>query len=140
MNFYLPILAYDQTAPVVAAQLLFTIGVTIALAFELPDKPIHTITEQLRQNFQERLHGKTTPAPSPDNNSTDDGHSRIDYNSNNLKYVYNSKDAYYNLMNKHNYYYGNHGFKDRIDDNQSTANKPTNTTNGEIISKQVVKT
>lgn len=112
---------------------------TIALAFELPDKPIHHITQELREHLQIRIHGgpkKTTAAP--DTNSTD-SHSRIDMNNKDLKYVYNSKDAYYNLMNKHNYYYGSNGFKDRID-NESTTIKPNTTAEGEIISRKVVKT
>lgn len=126
--------AYDQTMPIVAAQMLFTIGVTVALAFELPDKPLHHITEQLRENLQVRLHGpKTTEAPAS-NNANDN--SRIDLNSNNLQYT--NKQEYYNLMNKHSYYYGNQGFKDRIDDPTS---QPVNSTNkDDVISKQVVKT
>jgi hypothetical protein len=112
--------------PVVAAQLLFTVGVTCALAFELPSVPLHNITDTLRNTLQERLHphltSTTTEAPADDSGSMegdhdhDHDHSRIDMNSNNFKYV-DGKQGYYNLMNKHNYYYkgSKNGFKDKAD-------------------------
>lgn len=132
--------------PIAAAQLLFTIGVTVALAFELPDKPIGRITQELRDSLHKRLHpSSTTAAPAISNSSVDydhdHDHSRIDYNSNNLKYIYNNKQAYYNTMNKHKYYYGNYGFKDRIDDNKPSTNKTSINNNDDIAeSKKVVKT
>ncbi|XP_070503948.1 uncharacterized protein [Chironomus tepperi] len=132
-------LAYDQTMPIAAAQLLFTIGVTVALAFELPDKPIGRITQELRDSLQKRLHPSSTTAAPDTSNSSDSDHSRIDYNSNNLKYIYNNKQAYYNNMNKHKYYYGNYGFKDRIDDNKPSTNKSA-INDDDVESKKVVKT
>jgi hypothetical protein len=126
--------------PIAAAQLLFTIGVTVALAFELPDKPIGRITQELRDSLQKRLHPSSTTAAPATSNSSDSDHSRIDYNSNNLKYIYsNNKQTYYNTMNKHKYYYGNYGFKDRIDDNKPSTNKTT-TNDDDVESKKVVKT
>lgn len=109
--------------PIVAAQLLFTIGVTVALAFELPDKPLYRITQEIRESLQKRLHPELKAAASNSTNSTD-SHSRIDVNGNDLNYVYNSKD-YYNKMNNHKYYYGN-----------STGGTNAN----DILSKKVVKT
>jgi hypothetical protein len=95
---------------------LFTVGVTCALAFELPHKPLYQITQELRENLQKRLHPelRTTEAPKTDaTNSTngdadddDHHHSRIDYNNQHLKYI-DSKHNYFNAMNKHNYYYNN---------------------------------
>lgn len=131
MTFLFPAVyfsAYDQTMPVAAAQLLFTIGVTVALAYELPDKPIYRITQEIKDNLQKRLHpSSTTVAPSAVNST--DGHSRIDYDSNNLMYIYNNKEAYYSMMNKHKYYYGN------------STSVPANATNeNDVISKKIVKT
>jgi hypothetical protein len=127
---------YDQTIPIVAAQILFTIGVTCALAFELPSEPIYKITQKLRQNLlgtkvKEDEEETTTPAPA--SNDTDE-HSRIDYNHNRLNYV-NGKQNYYDSMNKHGYYYSgskyypkplspNYYFSDKSDnyDNNYTIN------------------
>lgn len=110
------VLVYDQTIPIVAAQLLFTIGVTCALAFELPSKPLYRITQELREKLQSDMKGEepTTPAPppppppsAPDEHSYSDiiynDHSRIDYN---LNSPYN-KQNYYDSSNKHDYYYSN---------------------------------
>ncbi|CAO1438957.1 unnamed protein product [Diamesa serratosioi] len=112
-------LVYDQTVPIVAAQLLFTIGVTCALAFELPSKPIFRITQELREKLQADIKGEepTTPAPPPppppppsapdaEHSYSDiiyNDHSRIDYN---LNYP-NNKQNYYDSLNKHGYYYSN---------------------------------
>ncbi|KAG5672416.1 hypothetical protein PVAND_002547 [Polypedilum vanderplanki] len=134
-------LVYDQTMPIAAAQLLFTVGVTCALAFELPSVTIHNITETLREDLHKRLNPElytttTTAAPSNDSSESMEHNSRIDYNGNNFKYIDGKKD-YYNLMNKHNYYYygkyGNkNGFKDKID------NQISNDKNDTL--KKVVKT
>lgn len=98
---------YDQTIPIVAAQLLFTVGVTCALAFELPSEPIYHITQKLRQsllNVEDVADQTTTPASNDTSSSSeDDDHSRIDKNFNNLNYV--NRNQYYDSMNKHNYYY-----------------------------------
>lgn len=100
---------YDQTIPIVAAQLLFTVGVTCALAFELPSKPLYHITQMLRESLLKRegLEEETTTTTAPDKNSTDDEHSRIDYNNKYLNYIDYNKQNYYDSMNKHNYYYTN---------------------------------
>lgn len=113
------ILVYDQTVPIVAAQLLFTVGVTTALAFELPSKPLYRITEELRDKLQSDMKEDepTTPAsppppppppsaPDADHSYSDimhNDHSRIDYN---LNYP-NNKQNYYETLNKHGYYYSN---------------------------------
>lgn len=116
-------------------------GVTAALAFELPDKPLYHITSELRENLQKRLHPElytTTSAPSNNTNSAehifDDIHSRIDYNNNDLKYVKN-KQSYYNTMNKHNYYYEKlNGLSDKLDKGNKTVLSDDN------MMKKVVKT
>lgn len=109
---------YDQTIPIVAAQLLFTVGVTCALAFELPSEPIYKITQKLRNN----LYGikddddETTTAAaegmsSEEDSATDagdgDDHSRrrIDSNNKRLQYINSNQLNYYDSMNKHSYYY-----------------------------------
>lgn len=95
---------YDQTIPIVAAQLLFTVGVTCALAFELPSEPIYHITQKLRQsllNVEDVADQTTTPASN--DTSSEDDHSRIDKNFNDLNYV--NRKQYYDSMNKHSYYY-----------------------------------
>jgi hypothetical protein len=102
------LIVYDQTIPVVAAQLLFTVGVTCALAFELPSEPIYKITQKLRQNLlgipDKEEEEETTAAA--DTNSTDDDNRRIDYNRQRLNYNYNNRQQnYYDSMNKHSYYY-----------------------------------
>lgn len=94
MIFVFP--AYDQTIPVVAAQVLFTVGVTGALAFELPSKPLYYITKELKQNLNDILSGETTTSASEDAK-------RRDPNVNDLTYV--DKNDYYNSINKHNLYY-----------------------------------
>lgn len=90
-----------------AAQILFTVGVTCALAFELPSEPIYHITQKLRNNLlgikEEKEEDETTTAAAA-SNDTDDDHSRIDYNGNRLHYI-NNKPNYYDSMNKHSYYY-----------------------------------
>jgi hypothetical protein len=137
--------------PVAAAQLLFTVGVTCALAFELPSMPLYHITQQLRENLQKRLHPTIAPAVNASSNSTEDNHSRIDYNNVHLKYI-NTKQNYYDAMNKHSYYY-NSGMNNNYDDknyqklyngisnkqdndfliqNQS-SNAPTSANNGTIM-------
>lgn len=119
--------AYDQTMPIVAAQLLFTIGVTVALAYELPDKPVYRITQEIKNNLQKRLHPSSTAAPATANITA--GQKRIDYDSNNLMYIDNNKDTYYGMMNKHKYYYGN-----------STSVPANNTNENDVVSKKIVKT
>lgn len=128
---------YDQTIPIVAAQILFTVGVTCALAFELPSEPIYQITQKLRQNLlgtkvkEDDEEETTTPAPS--SNDTDE-HSRIDYNHNRLNQI-SYKQNYYDSLNKHGYYYSgnkyypkpsssNYYFSDKSDnyDNNYTLN------------------
>lgn len=98
----------------VAAQLLFTVGVTCALAFELPSEPIYKITQKLRENLygikDEEEEETTTAAPTTmaddtyDHDHGDDP-SRIDYNSQRLNYVNSNMRNNYDSMNKHNYYY-----------------------------------
>lgn len=151
---------YDQTIPIVATQLLFTVGVTCALAFELPSEPLYKITQQLRDQLYGFNMSTTTEAPTtvPPEMMSDDyhdhDHSRIDYNSNGLNYV--DKQHYYASMNKHNYYYyndqyyqkplSNYYFGDKSDNyaintnNKSTSvtQKPLNQTND--VWTKVIKT
>lgn len=118
---------YDQTIPTVGAQLLFTIGVTCALAFELPSVPLNVIDEMIekaRQPLEEEPSPMTItstemPAmesqyPMPEQDQYDFNYmdvdfqnnlSRKDYSYNQLKYT-DTKD-YYGSINKHNYYYSN---------------------------------
>ena len=112
---YYSVLVYDQTVPIVAAQLLFTVGVTTALAFELPSKPLYRITQELREKLQSDINGEepTTPEPpppppppptAPEHSHSDityNDHSRIDYNLKDSYY----KQNYYDSLNKHGYYY-----------------------------------
>jgi hypothetical protein len=134
--------------PVAAAQLLFTVGVTCALAFNLPDVPLSNLTETLRLDLQKRLHPElyttTTTTGAPGNDSMDsmeqssgsmESQNRIDYNSGNFKYV-DGKQGFYNLMNKHNYYYGKHGNKNGFKDKSDAPAAPAN---GKIDLKKVVK-
>lgn len=83
-------------------------GVTCALAFELPSEPIYHITQKLRNNLlgikddDGKEEETTTAVPAvPDTNE----HSRIDYDHKRLNYVNYNKPNYYDSMNKHNYYY-----------------------------------
>ena len=115
LNYKFHFTVYDQTIPIVAAQLLFTVGVTCALAFELPSEPIYQITEKLRNQLLgvKDEEETTTPAPATtpedshehdDHDDHDDEHSRIDYDNKRLNYV-NFNNLHYDSMNKHNYYY-----------------------------------
>lgn len=97
--------AYDQTIPVVAAQVLFTVGVTAALAFELPSKPLYYITKELKQNLKDILSGETTTSASSDDAK------RRDPNVNDLTYV--DKQNYYSSINKHNLYYNDYANDDK---------------------------
>lgn len=139
---------------VVAAQLLFTIGVTCALAFELPSKPLSAITAELREHLQKKLHPEkyTTKAPPPNDTHSDemmDSHehggdnSRIDFNYNRFKFI-NNKQNYYDTLNKHNYYYNdkyrpstyNNKFSDKSDN--FAVQKPSNQSkNDDSIWKKV---
>jgi hypothetical protein len=121
-------LVYDQTIPFATAQLQFTVGVTCALAFELPNVPLHNITETLRQNLQMKLHPEQFPttteeAPAADDDDDHGGgddhdheshNNRIDSNYKDFKYI-DGKQSFYNMMNKHNFYYSKNGFKDKSD-------------------------
>lgn len=40
-------IVYDQTLPIINLIDFFTVGVTVALAWPLPDEPLYKITEQL---------------------------------------------------------------------------------------------
>lgn len=114
---------YDQTIPIVAAQLLFTVGVTCALAFELPSEPIYHITQKLRNNLYgiKNDEDETTAAPAVNDTS------RLDYDNKRLNYINYYKPSSYDSMNKHSYYYsGNnkyyykplspgYGFSDKSD-------------------------
>lgn len=108
ITFFYDILVYDQTIPIVAAQLLFTVGVTCALAFELPSEPLYHITNKLRDNLlggqdEKSEEETTTPAP-PAEDTEDEHHSRIDYDNKRLNYINYNKNNY-DSMNKHSYYY-----------------------------------
>lgn len=43
---------YDQTIPVVALPLVFTVGVTCAIAYELPSKPFSELIEDFTKRFE----------------------------------------------------------------------------------------
>lgn len=113
MKFPINPTVYDQTIPIVAAQLLFTVGVTCALAFELPSEPIYHITQKLRNNLlgikddddEEEETTTVGPETMSSANDTDDDHSRIDYHNQRLNYINYNKQNYYDSMNKHSYYY-----------------------------------
>jgi hypothetical protein len=139
---------------VVAAQLLFTVGVTCALAFELPSKPLHQITAELREHLQQKLHPEkyTTTTEAPTMNDTDysdheshsgemdmsmDPHRRMDFNYNGLNYI-NGKENYYDMINKHNYYYKNKKKISNKSDNLSSKNS-TNASESESIWKKVIR-
>lgn len=95
---------YDQTIPIVAAQLLFTVGVTCALAFELPSEPIYHITQKLRNNLygvKDEEEETTVASSETSANGTD----RSDANDKRLSYINYNKQGLYDSMNKHNYYY-----------------------------------
>jgi hypothetical protein len=145
---------------VVAAQLLFTVGVTCALAFELPSKPLAQITQELREHLQKKLHPEkyttTTEAASiNDTDSEDESHSgemdvtmmdphrRMDFNYNGLNYI-NGKQNYYDTINKHNYYYKDKylNYKTKISnksDNLSSKNSTTTADSSESIWKKVIR-
>jgi acetate kinase len=105
---------------------LFTVGVTCALAFELPSEPIYHITQKLRNNLygvkNEEEETTTAAAESSANAS-----SRFDYDNKRLNYVNYNKQSLYDSMNKHSYYYStnnkyyykplspNYGFNDKSD-------------------------
>lgn len=92
-----------------AAQLLFTVGVTCALAFELPSEPIYHITQKLRNNLLGIKDGdaeeETTTAAPVEDEHTDEHHSRFDYDHKRLNYVNYNKPNNYDSINKHSYYY-----------------------------------
>lgn len=122
---------YDQTIPIVAAQLLFTVGVTCALAFELPSEPLYHITQKLRNNLlgiPDQAEEETTAAPAPEDsheNGDVDPQSRVDYNYNNLNYIDYNKDKYFD-MNKHNYYYSSNYNKHYHNPNNYISDKSDN--------------
>jgi hypothetical protein len=96
----------------VAAQLLFTVGVTCALAFELPSEPIYKITQKLKHN----LFSVADPEPE-DASSNDTDIKRMDY-ATRIKY----NDAnFYNTLNKHNFYYSNAFISDKSDSNYQSG-------------------
>lgn len=43
---------YDQTIPIINLIDIFTIGVTVAMAWALPSDPLYKITEQLFDNYK----------------------------------------------------------------------------------------
>lgn len=73
----------------------------------------------------------------------DDHHRRVDLNYNRLNFI-NGKQDYYDVMNKHNYYYAGGKpsyFSDKSDNFAATneANKKPNQTESESIWKKVYK-
>lgn len=81
---------YDQTIPTVALPLVFTVGVTVAIAYELPSKPFSELAEDFRNKFKVLKN---------DNTSKSDNIKHITYTSNiDWKKLYKSE-------NKHNLYY-----------------------------------
>lgn len=127
-------------------------GITCALAFELPSKPIYQITHELREHLQKRLHPeKYTTTEAPQNSSEemtdmdDHGNRRVDMNYNRLNFI-NSNQNYYDMINKHNYYYagGKPSYFSDKSDNFGNANKPNKSSNqtkeGESIWKKVMRT
>lgn len=129
-----------------AAQLLFTVGVTCALAFELPSMPLYHITRQLKNELLGYKEGDaepaeepaTTVAPEPDSHESfdDHDHSRIDLNNKRLSYInYNGKQNYYNPMTKHNYYYSanNKHYHKPLSSNYYFSDKSDNYDNNYII-------
>lgn len=107
------IVAFDQTIPIAAAQLLFTVGITVAMAFELPSKPLYHITQELREQIngkkeetEEASDAPATDMPDDDNTiGVMDNSSRTDYNYKNL--FYSNRNNNFNSINKHNMYYSN---------------------------------
>lgn len=78
----------------------------------------------------------TTTTEAPSSNETDDTmmmdpHSRIDFNYNGLKFI-NGKQNYYDMINKHNYYYKQSPSHNKISDKSDnfaehkTANQSKN--------------
>lgn len=43
---------YDQTLPIISLIDIFTIGVTVAIAWPLPDEPLYKIHEQLLDKYK----------------------------------------------------------------------------------------
>ncbi|GAB0091550.1 hypothetical protein DMENIID0001_064050 [Sergentomyia squamirostris] len=72
---------YDQTIPVVALPLVFTVGVTVAIAYELPSKPLSELVDDFRNKFE--------LPKSEGNNSKSD-------NINKITYIANRHNLYYN--------------------------------------------
>jgi hypothetical protein len=97
----------------VAAQLLFTVGVTCALAFALPSEPIYKITQQLKHN----LFSVADPEDPAADSSNDTDIKRMDY-ATRLKY---NEENYYNTLNKHNFYYSNAFISDKSDKNHKST-------------------
>lgn len=94
---------YDQTIPIVASQLLFTVGATCALAFQLPHEPIYKITQKLRWQLY---------SVKEDEPETDDDTKRID------------KLNPYDTANKHNLYYSPYPYiSDKVDNVHSGLNQ-----------------
>nr|XP_019565378.2 uncharacterized protein LOC109433402 [Aedes albopictus]XP_029718355.1 uncharacterized protein LOC109403301 [Aedes albopictus] len=80
---------YDQTIPVVGSTLLFTVGVTVALAYQLPSISIFEISKMLREHVADGVHLR-----------------RKDENFNDTTLVDTSTNKY-EQSNKHSYYYNN---------------------------------
>lgn len=71
----------------VGIELVFTVGVTVALAYELPSEPLYKITQQLREQAKEEKYPTTTTdVPMAPANQTD-MHAKIDTNTNELSYI-----------------------------------------------------
>lgn len=104
---------YDQTIPILAAVLHWTIGVTNALAWELPSKPLYKITQELK----EKLKTGELWAQKKDNNVT-----KLTYVDSN-----NTKNNNWYDVNKHNYYYSS---PTRYTGNYNSNNNLFNTGSG----------
>ncbi|CRL05608.1 CLUMA_CG018494, isoform A [Clunio marinus] len=149
MDMFLKFRIYDETLPIVAAQLLFTVGVTSALAFELPSEPIYHITEKLRdrlvgaeEDYEDDDDDNNDETTTMASNSDDtDNSRRKDKNRNQLHYIDYKQKNYYDSMNKHRYYYSqnynnnkyyhipsspNYYFNDRLDNYTMNFNNKFN--------------
>ncbi|XP_059611032.1 uncharacterized protein LOC132257964 [Phlebotomus argentipes] len=86
---------YDQTIPIVALPLVFTVGVTVAIAYELPSKPLSELEADFVNKFDVLKSDKKA-----DNTSKVDNINHISYISsadwkNRFKFA-NKHDLYYN--------------------------------------------
>lgn len=121
---------FDQTIPIVGMPLLFTIGVTVAIAYELPSKPWYHYIKDIRKNIQTSAYllrkdqnvSQLTYTDQATHPGTPDMANLLNVAAAPATYSYSNPGAY----SKHSYYYKDTGLTNPVYGDKTAAAAPWN--------------